>query len=236
MSKIKNVIEESTYQTGQFKYSGNAEITHLNTRKEGAEDSKELAIDVKLKIKTGSDALKYFQSEQLIPALWNDIGAIRNIKLDPICMSYELRSYTVDMAGNTFYDVKLKKFSFEPIDGNLVAITFQASMSPRSNEVAQIAEYLQDEVQVKLEPSNAELDFTAENISKSENNESKGDDVLYAAALVIVAATRKPSVSAIQRELRIGYNRAARLVERMESEGLVSKMDLNGSRKVLEAA
>lgn len=161
MSKTKKSIEESTYQTGQFKYIGNAEITHLNTRKEGAEESKELAIDVKLKIKTSNEVLKYFQSEQLIPALWNDIGAIRNIKLDPIGMTYELRSYVMEMAGNTFYDVKLKKFSFEPIDGNIVAITFQASMAPRSNEVAQIAEYLQDEVHVNLEPSNAELALEA---------------------------------------------------------------------------
>lgn len=151
---------EMTYQTGKFKYTGKAEITHLNTRKEGADDSKELAIDVKLKVRTSNEALNFFEAGLLIPALWNEIGAIRNLKLDPLSMSYELRSYTLEMGGNTFYEVKLKKFSFEPIDGSLVAITFQASMAPRSNEVAQIAEYLQDEISINLEPSDGELELS----------------------------------------------------------------------------
>lgn len=232
MAKTKQAnIEQSTYQSGKFKYAGKAEITHLNTRKEGSEDSKELAIDVKLKIRTSNESLNYFEAELLIPALWNEIGAIRNIKLEPIGMSYELRSYTLEIGGNTFYEVKLKKFSFEPIDGNLVAITFQASMAPRSNEVAQIAEYLQDEISITLEPSDGELEFT-----QPESNESKSDDVLYGAASLLVVAKNKVSVSMVQRELKIGYNRAARLIERMEHEGLVSHMDESGNRKILEAA
>ena len=48
-----------------------------------------------------------------------------------------------------------------------------------------------------------------------------------------VIDSRRASISAVQRKLRIGYNRAARLIETMEEAGLVSEMSSNGSREVL---
>jgi S-DNA-T family DNA segregation ATPase FtsK/SpoIIIE len=58
-------------------------------------------------------------------------------------------------------------------------------------------------------------------------------DPLYDEAVAFVVRTRRASISAVQRQLRIGYNRAARLVEQMEAAGLVSSMGVNGSREVL---
>ena len=58
-------------------------------------------------------------------------------------------------------------------------------------------------------------------------------DPLYDEAVAFVVRTRRASISAVQRQLRIGYNRAARLVEQMEAAGLVSSMSVNGSREVL---
>jgi S-DNA-T family DNA segregation ATPase FtsK/SpoIIIE len=58
-------------------------------------------------------------------------------------------------------------------------------------------------------------------------------DPLYDEAVRIVTETRKASVSGVQRRLKIGYNRAARLVESMESAGLVGPLQPNGSREVL---
>jgi S-DNA-T family DNA segregation ATPase FtsK/SpoIIIE len=58
-------------------------------------------------------------------------------------------------------------------------------------------------------------------------------DELYDRALAIVARDRKPTVSYIQRRLEIGYNRAARLIERMEEEGVISKPNHQGKREVL---
>ncbi|WP_035486920.1 DNA translocase FtsK [Paraburkholderia phenoliruptrix] len=58
-------------------------------------------------------------------------------------------------------------------------------------------------------------------------------DPLYDEAVAFVVRTRRASISSVQRQLRIGYNRAARLVEQMETAGLVSAMGINGSREVL---
>lgn len=61
-------------------------------------------------------------------------------------------------------------------------------------------------------------------------------DVFYDEAVAFVTETRKASVSSVQRKFRIGYNRAARLVEQMEQSGIVSAPGHNGNREVLAAA
>ena len=69
------------------------------------------------------------------------------------------------------------------------------------------------------------------------NGEASGEkDPLYDQAVEIVLRTRRPSISLVQRHLRIGYNRAARLIEDMERAGLVSAMQSNGNREVLVPA
>ncbi|MCK4951380.1 MAG: DNA translocase FtsK 4TM domain-containing protein [Gammaproteobacteria bacterium] len=60
-------------------------------------------------------------------------------------------------------------------------------------------------------------------------------DPLYDEAVRLVTETRRASISAVQRRLKIGYNRAARMIESMESAGIVSEMQSNGSREVLVA-
>ena len=61
----------------------------------------------------------------------------------------------------------------------------------------------------------------------------EGDDALYDQAVAIVAKDRKCSTSYIQRKLAIGYNKAARLVEQMEEQGVVSSANHVGKREVL---
>ena len=61
-------------------------------------------------------------------------------------------------------------------------------------------------------------------------------DPMYDQAVAVVLKTRRPSISLVQRHLRIGYNRAARLIEQMERAGLVSAMQTNGNREVLVPA
>jgi S-DNA-T family DNA segregation ATPase FtsK/SpoIIIE len=68
---------------------------------------------------------------------------------------------------------------------------------------------------------------------KSANGNGEDIDALYDEAVAIVTQTRKASISYVQRRLKIGYNRAARMIEEMESAGVVSAMQSNGSREVL---
>jgi DNA segregation ATPase FtsK/SpoIIIE, S-DNA-T family len=76
----------------------------------------------------------------------------------------------------------------------------------------------------------------------SEDEEGEGglvdaeSDPLYDEAVRIVTETRKASISGVQRRLKIGYNRAARLVEAMEAAGLVGPLQSNGAREIFGAA
>ena len=65
------------------------------------------------------------------------------------------------------------------------------------------------------------------------SDSSDENDELYDEAVSFVIESRRASISAVQRKLRIGYNRAARIIEAMEMAGLVSEMSSNGSREVL---
>ncbi|MES2127299.1 MAG: DNA translocase FtsK, partial [Pseudomonadota bacterium] len=61
-------------------------------------------------------------------------------------------------------------------------------------------------------------------------------DPMYDQAVQVVLKNRRASISLVQRHLRIGYNRAARLLEQMETSGVVSPMQSNGNRDILVPA
>ncbi|OQW39835.1 MAG: cell division protein FtsK [Proteobacteria bacterium SG_bin4] len=104
------------------------------------------------------------------------------------------------------------------------------------HEVHKVVEYLKqhgepDYIEEILQSSDEETDANgATDLKKPSNGES---DPLYDEAVAIVVKTRRASISLVQRNLRIGYNRAARLIEDMERAGLVSAMQSNGNREVL---
>jgi S-DNA-T family DNA segregation ATPase FtsK/SpoIIIE len=74
---------------------------------------------------------------------------------------------------------------------------------------------------------------TAGELQSEAGGDSDEDDALYDEAVHYVTKSRRASISSVQRKLRIGYNRAARLIEAMEAAGVVSEMGSNGQREVL---
>ena len=70
-------------------------------------------------------------------------------------------------------------------------------------------------------------------IDKAQPGADAEQDPLYDQAVQVVMDTRKASISGVQRRLKIGYNRAARMVESMETAGLVGPLQSNGSREIL---
>ena len=77
-------------------------------------------------------------------------------------------------------------------------------------------------------------DIIQKQIKDTENSNLNGDeDELYQSAVKIIKTEKKASTSFLQRKLQIGYNRAARLIDKMEESGLISKANHVGKREVL---
>ena len=99
------------------------------------------------------------------------------------------------------------------------------------NEVKDIVNFLKKSSEAEYIESllSAEDDDSANPIDIDSN-----DDPLYAEAVQVVMETKKTSISNIQRKLRIGYNRAANIIEAMESNGILSAQQSNGNREILK--
>ena len=103
-------------------------------------------------------------------------------------------------------------------------------------EVHRVVQYLKEHGEPRY--VDGVLDSTEEESDASESGssvmqEGSEADPLYDEAVALVLKSRRASISLVQRHLRIGYNRAARLIEEMERAGLVSTMQSNGNRDVL---
>ncbi len=79
-----------------------------------------------------------------------------------------------------------------------------------------------------------QLDFVLEDDDKGDaQSGGEGDDPMYKQAVELIMAERKVSTSFLQRRLSIGYNRAARIVDQMEANGLVGPANATGKRDVI---
>ncbi|NWG86879.1 MAG: DNA translocase FtsK 4TM domain-containing protein [Hydrogenophilaceae bacterium] len=100
------------------------------------------------------------------------------------------------------------------------------------DEVHRVTAFLREIGPPQYDESVLEEPDTGEGEGGVEGADAEADP-LYDEAVALVLKTRRPSISAVQRHLRIGYNRAARLIEAMERAGLVSPMQSNGNREVI---
>lgn len=269
--------ETTTPKRPRFKITGVATIKHLNVRKEGPDDEKILAVDVKLAFeKIGREILAYFEPDGVLPGfLWrgdpaSDALIVRNAFLSPLAYAHEITSATVHIDGVWFPGSEVKKFSIQPRDGGLVDITCSVAIYPSSSDIADLAKNVQDGARVEIEgppdlfdgdqgavaAGNADGSAAAaasalESMSREDGLKSQvidgctgeilahfgdGPDPMLEQARELVLKERKASISLIQRALRLGYNRAARLLEALEAEGTVSAMNSSGSRTILKEA
>ena len=104
------------------------------------------------------------------------------------------------------------------------------------HEVHAVVDYLKNLAKPEYLSGVLEPDETTPGFTGLEGEGGGEKDALYDQAVEIVLRTRRPSISLVQRHLRIGYNRAARLIEEMERAGMVSSMQSNGNREVLVPA
>lgn len=221
--------------TQKFAYSGLVTISHINARKEGPDDDKVLAVDLKLSEIAEATILDRFD-DQLATFFFTDINAVRNPMIGPIPILSELEHYRLEAVGGTFFGVKVKKFTVKPMDGFMAEVCFQISFAPSGDEVARMAEFLQEEMEIRLEPANDELDLESPKQPLDDITYGSGADPMYQEAVDVVLKNRRASISLVQRHLRIGYNRSARLIETMERAGVVSAMDSTGNREIMETA
>jgi S-DNA-T family DNA segregation ATPase FtsK/SpoIIIE len=103
-------------------------------------------------------------------------------------------------------------------------------------EVHRVAEYLKAQGEPQyIDGVLNSLEESAEGGEGGPSMDAEADP-LYDQAVEIVVKSRRASISLVQRNLRIGYNRAARLVEQMEAAGIVTAMQSNGNREVIAPA
>ena len=247
-----------------FKISGVATIKHLNVRKEGPEDEKVLAVDVKLEFSKVDRRLCAYFDDALEAFLWRgDTNAliVRNGFLSPVAYSNQVTGATVKIGLHEYVGCDVRKFSIVPADGGVMTLACSVSLYPSSPDVADLAKLVQDDDQVSIEgpPDLFAQDDPGAKVAKAaaeridamarENGATvtllakdgeaigvlgDGPDPLYDQAVAIVREHKKPSISLVQRELKIGYNRAARLLEDMEKAGIVGPLDLHGQRALLQ--
>ncbi|OUV02815.1 MAG: hypothetical protein CBC42_04725 [Betaproteobacteria bacterium TMED82] len=105
-------------------------------------------------------------------------------------------------------------------------------------DVIAVVNFLKETGKPIYDPSIRDNSFDEENPTKidflNSKKKSRGEkDSLYDEAVQVIKSNNRASISLVQRHLRIGYNRAARLLEMMEDEGVVSSMQSNGNRDIL---
>ena len=96
-------------------------------------------------------------------------------------------------------------------------------------EIEKIASFLRSQGN----PDYVDEITTIQDSNTTDDNPNEGKDELYDDALKIVQTEKKASTSFLQRKLQIGYNRAARIIDQMENNGVVSKANHTGKREVL---
>lgn len=240
-----------------------AQLKHINVRKEGPEEDKVTAIDLKLTGRVGSE----FIDRLMVPddeggmtptmAFWDQDGDPRFLSMKEVGIYREIQNVTANVEGLELTGCKVSKFSFRPLEDYRAELTFGISTSSfPSNTIAVLAEQMHEVLSVHLWTPQGDLftDDAKEAAGKLDDMAREdgttatletgdgevlatfgdGQDPYYDKAVAFVRETGRPSISFVQLKFKLGYNRAARLIEAMEAAGIVSPMQANGLRTVIQ--
>lgn len=153
-----------------FQVKGTATIKHLNVRKEGAEDDKILAVDVKLEIKDVDRRLCAWFDDALEAFLWRgNTNALiqRNICLAPVQYAVEVKA-TVTIGTHEFTGCEVKRFQLDPRDGGVMTLTCSVSVYPGSADVSHLARLVSEETLVSIQSLPDLFDAPADKASTEE--------------------------------------------------------------------
>lgn len=239
-------------------------LKHINLRKEGPGDVQEPAMDLKFTGKVEAsliDAMMCGEDEmkgEAERAFWREDGSPRFMGMGDVKFQRQIEHANAVIDGIQVRDVKVKNFSFSATESHTGYLTFSISSNePPGKALATFAEMLHENAMVVItvpqgdlfadgDPKDAanRLDeavratggtATLESGGKVLATFGDGPDPLYDDAKAFVIHLQRASIATLKRHLKTGYNRAARLVERMEAEGVVSPSNEKGTRRVLIA-
>ena len=234
-------------------------LSKVNIRKKGPADARMLMIDIKLSAATDPGILAHFDPT-LRHFLFSEHGGPRMRNLKPISWTGEMAHMDLTIAGERFIGAVLTKFKFEPLPSGRLALSLVASVHPEGRQTAILADLAGDEIEIEIRPEpsldlqlkTADSDVVTEIKALNESLEKSGTSITitgpdgdvigrlgaeseeaYQEAVKLVRETNRPSISYVQRNLKIGYNAAARILERMEKEGIISALDDKGNRNII---
>jgi hypothetical protein len=220
-----------------FRFNDDAVLKHLNIRKEG-DDEKVLKVDLKVESNTDMVVPDYLDTG-LRSFLWSPQGIVRNPMVKAISYEGEVASCIAEAEGLIFTGVTVHKFKVEPLDSFRAKVTMTLTFEPSKSDVAILAERFAEGVKLSITSQPSLLDDDAAagaGTASAPAPTGEEPDPLLEQARTVIVTEKRASISLVQRHLRIGYNRAARLLEALEKSGVVSAMSNDGHRKVVVEA
>lgn len=227
-----------------------AVLKHVNLRKQGNEDSRVLAIDLNITGETQAqilnDLLGASEGDDMSGIFWStlpgtDPESLRTHALDEIGIEGVWPNRIVTLGKHQIV-ADVKKIKFRPRPGHRLDIAAQVSVEAPAEElmdyvIANIQEHVncriesQPELDLKQSKKHKQLDDELAKVTRSASGIA---DPLYKQACAFVVMSGKTSITALQQQLKVGYNRAAVIIEAMELAGVVGPLQADRKRELLK--